>query len=163
METMLKQSGVTPDTEGQLYYAQRRCSHQWRVFLTALSAELFRHAQSDDAKIFLREVGKTMADLFVLPQAHGLRDLEDAMNVVWEQTDWGWTRLADGGQHINIYHYATPSVLVEDARGLWSRGFGYVLEGLYGHWFTTQGAAPHLRTSLVSGTAPGDFHLRHGR
>ena len=163
METNLRQRDVIAEAENQLYYAQRRCSQQWRVFLAAFSSELFGNAQGDDAKDFLRDVGRTMAELFVLPQVQGLQDLEDAMNSVWEQTDWGWVRLSDGGNSIDICHYATPSVLVEDPRGLWARGLGYVLEGLYGHWFTTQGASPHLRTRLVPGAAPGDFHLRHGR
>src|SRR5262245_29590640 len=143
METMLKHSSLTSEAENQFYYAQRRCSHQWRAFLVAFSTELFRHAQGDDAKLFLRETGKGMADLLHLPQVQSLRDLEEAMNPVWEQTDWGLVRLSDGGQFISIHHYATPAILTEDVRGLWARSAGHVLEGLYTQWFAMQGAAPH--------------------
>jgi Cellulose synthase subunit D len=151
------------DADLQLYYAQKHCNAQWRTFLTAISSEIFHHAQGDDAELFFREVGRGMAELMRLHQVEGLRQLQQAMNDRLEQMDWGWVELGDAGQAINVCHYAAPSAIADDTRGMWARSLGHTLEGLYGQWFLAQGAAVHLRTKLVSNPSPGEFLLRHSR
>lgn len=151
------------DADVQLYYAQRQCSPQWRAFLTSLAGQLLRHAQGDEADIFLREVGRGMAETLTLGRVEGLRQLQDSMNETLSQIDWGWVSLGDGGQTINIYHYAAPAVITEDTHRNWWRCMGHVLEGLYGQWFYAQGAPAHLRTTLVSAGDFGEFRLCHGR
>jgi Cellulose synthase subunit D len=151
------------DNDAQTFYLQRRCSPQWRAFLTSFSHELFRNAQKDEACAFLREIGRGMAEIMQLPQAGGLAELQGLMNAALDQADWGLVSLSDGGHAITIMHVAAPAVLPEDLHGAWTRSLGHVLEGLYSQWFYAQGSAPHLRTTLVSASGTGEFQFRHGR
>ena len=163
MDLKLKPAIDSANDEMQLYYAQKQCSAQWRVFLLAISSEIFNHASDGDAKLFFREVGGEMARRMPLPQAKSLVELQELMNDQFDRMDWGQVELSDAGEGIDICHYAAPSSIAEDAREVWSRSLSYTLEGLYGHWFQAQGAAEYLTTNVVSSTVPGMFVLRHSR
>lgn len=163
VDLKLKPALEPANGEMQRYYAQKQCSAQWRVFLMAISTEIFNHAQGGDAELFFREVGSEMARRMPLPQASSLPELQELMNDQLDGMDWGQVELSDSGKAIDVCHYAAPSSIAEDTREVWTRSLGYTLEGLYGHWFQEQGAAEHLRTKVVSNPAPGMFVLRHSR
>lgn len=163
MDPKLKPKIDPANDDMQLYYAQRQCSAQWRVFLTAISTEIFHHAQGDDAEVFFREVGREMARRLCLPQAESLPQLQELMNDQLDRMEWGQVELSDAGEAIDVCHYAAPSTIAGDTREVWARSFSHTLEGLYGHWFQAQGAAEHLKTRVVSNPSPGLFVLRHAR
>ena len=163
MDLKLKPAIETSNDEMQLYCAQKQCSAQWRVFLMAISTEIFNHAQGSDAELFFREVGREMARRMPLPQASSLPELQGLMNDRLDRMDWGQVELSDSGDAIDVCHYAAPSSIADDKREVWARSLSYTLEGLYGHWFQEQGAAEHLSTRVISDPAPGMFVLRHSR
>lgn len=125
------------------YYRAKQCSNQWRAFLNAFTAELFSHADGEDARGFMTQLGRRMAGQLVLGECEALEDLEAAMNRHWADLDWGWCRLTETDRAVVIRHAAWPVPDRSDTH--WTNAMGALLEGVYSGWFEAQGGDAHLR------------------
>ncbi|MDP1617994.1 cellulose biosynthesis protein BcsD [Phenylobacterium sp.] len=157
-------SPILPATETQqlndAYLAARRCSAQWRAFLAALAVELHVGTEREEVLAFLRAVGRRMAGRLPLTPKDTLPELEVAMNEVWGQVDWGWTRLRPIDDGIAIIHGAYPTAF-ETEGVMWSAGAAAVLEGVYAAWFEAQGSPLTTLKRMSESTMPLEF--LHGR
>jgi hypothetical protein len=144
----------------EAYLAARRCSVQWRAFLAALAVELHVGAEREEVLEFLRAVGRRMAGRLPLTPKDTLPELEAAMNDIWSQVDWGWTRLRPIDEGIAIVHGAYPTAFETDGI-MWSAGAAAVLEGVYAAWFEAQGSPLTTLKRMSDSAMPLEF--LHGR
>lgn len=135
------------------YYRARQCSHQWRAFLRAFTAELFTHAEDEDARGFMFQLGQRMASELVLGECETLADLEAAMNRHWSHLDWGWCRLTEADRAIVIRHAAWP--MPDKADTHWPIAIAALLEGVYSVWFRDQGGDADLQAKSVPDATAG--------
>jgi hypothetical protein len=144
----------------QAYYAARSCSPQWRVFLSAFAVELQTGAEPEEVRGFLRQIGRRMADLMVLPKTETLEALEAVMNQAWSEIEWGWVKLFPEDDGIRIVHGAYPNAFADPSNELWPRGAAALMEGVYGQWMLGQGSPVPLVRRISQGIDPLEF--RHG-
>ena len=144
------------------YYARQQCSRQWVHFMAAMFAEFEERVDPAEADQFLEALGLKMARLLPLRRCDTLEELEDDINSVLEGIDWGWMRIREINNFIEITHGAYPLVPQDENRRAW---LVPILEGLYGGWLTEQGGDPSFTARLMgipkgSGTP---LTLRYGR
>jgi hypothetical protein len=128
------------------YYARQQCSRQWVHFIAAMFAEFEERVDPGEADQFLEAIGMKMARLLPLRRCDSLEDLEEDINSVLEGIDWGWMRIREGNNVIEITHGAYPLVPQDEARRSW---LVPILEGLYGGWLAEQGGDPNFTARLV--------------
>jgi hypothetical protein len=144
----------------RVYHTVRSCSPQWRVFLSAFASELTVGAEPAEVRGFLRQIGRRMADLMILPKAETVEALEAAMNDAWSRIEWGWVKLFPEDDAVSIVHGAYPNAFSDPSNDVWPDGAAAVMEGVYGQWMLAQGS-PISRVRRVAGhTDPLVF--RHG-
>lgn len=144
------------------YYARQQCSRQWVHFMAAMFAEFEERVDPAEADQFLEALGQKMARLLLLRKCASLEELEDDINSVLEGIDWGWMRLREVDNFIEITHGAYPLVPQDEDRRAW---LVPILEGLYGGWLAEQGGDPGFTARLV-GTPKGSgtpLTFRYGR
>ena len=129
------------------YYAARHCSRQWVHFLAAMIAEFEERVEAAEADQFLEVLGARMARALPLRRCDSLEDLTAEINAVLESIDWGWARIAEADQFIEITHGAYPIVPQDQARRSW---VAPVLEGLYTEWLGGQGGDPSLSARVAA-------------
>ena len=157
-------SGASDDVAITLqYYARQQCSRQWVQFIAALFAEFEERVAPAEADQFLEALGASMARLLPLRRCESLEELQDDINSVLEGIDWGWMRIGESGNYIEITHGAYPVVPQDETRRSW---LVPILEGLYTGWLGEQGGDPSFAARLVSppraNGAPLSFHYgRH--
>ncbi len=144
----------------QAYYAVRSCSPQWRVFLAAFAVELQAGAEPDEVRGFLRQIGRRMAEVLVLPKTDTVEALEAAMNEAWSRIEWGWVRLFPEDAGIRIVHGAYPNAFADPTNQLWPEGASAVMEGVYGQWMLGQGSPIPVVRRISDRADPLEF--RHG-
>jgi hypothetical protein len=144
------------------YYAQQQCSRQWTPLIASLFGELDEKVEQNEADQFLTALGARMAKMLPLPPCETLFELEGAINAVFAAIDWGWVRLSERRQFIEILHGAYPQVPQDEARRSW---LVPVLEGVFTDWLTGQGGAEaHVARVTVAAKAPGaPLIFRYGR
>lgn len=142
---MGEEATVTSETLD--YFRARQCSNQWRAFLRAFTAELFTHAEEEDAHGFMSQLGQRMAAELVLGVCETLKDLEAAMNGHWSDLDWGWCQLIEDDRAVLIRHAAWPMPDQSDVH--WPAAIAALLEGVYTVWFRGQGGDENLRATSV--------------
>ncbi|ASK33680.1 hypothetical protein CEK62_04385 [Alcanivorax sp. N3-2A] len=127
-----------------VYFQERQCSSQWRLFLQMLLKELSDKAGSDESLDFLRQVGTRMAESLPMREQDTLQGLEAAINQHWRAMDWGWCALLAEADRIRIVHGAWPRVSHGPA---WPLAIASTLEGAYDFWLKRQGGgAVSVRT-----------------
>jgi hypothetical protein len=144
------------------YYARQQCSRQWVHFLAAMFAEFEERVDPAEADQFLESLGLKMARLLTLRRCASLEELENDMNSVLEGIDWGWMRIRETGNFIEITHGAFPLVPQDERRRSW---LVPILEGLYSGWLGEQGGDPSF-TARLFGRPQGTAALltfRYGR
>jgi hypothetical protein len=157
-------SGAADDLATTLqYYARQQCSRQWVHFIAAMFAEFEERVAPAEADQFLEALGASMARLLPLRRCDSLDELQDDINSVLEGIDWGWMRLSESGNYIEIIHGAYPVVPQDEARRSW---LVPILEGLYTGWLGEQGGEPSFAARAVhpprANGAPLRFHYgRH--
>ena len=142
------------------YHAVRSCSLQWSVFLSAFAVELNTGAEPMEVRGFLRQIGRQMAELMVLPQTGTLEALEAEMNQAWARIEWGWVRLIPEDDTIFITHGAYPNAFDDPSNTVWPLGAAAVMEGVYGQWMLAQGSPVSMVRRVSTQIDPLEF--RHG-
>ena len=80
--------------------------------------------------------------------------LADSLNSHWAEARWGWARLEETEDGLEVYHHASP---LGDAHP----SLVGVLEGFYETVFKLLGADDDMVVQLVEGASEGfDLHLR---
>jgi hypothetical protein len=144
------------------YYARQQCSRQWVHFMAAMFAEFEERVDASEANQFLAALGHKMARLLPLRNCASLEELEDDINSVLEGIDWGWMRLRENENFIEITHGAFPLVPQDEHRRSW---LVPILEGLYGGWLGEQGGDLSFTARLI-GQPQGTgtlLNFRYGR
>jgi hypothetical protein len=157
-------AGPAPDQEvlSLQYYARQQCSRQWVHFMAAMFAEFEERVAQTEADQFLEALGAKMARLLPLRRCESLQDLQEDINNVLEGIDWGWMRLREADNFIEITHGAYPLIPQDEARRSW---MAPVLEGLYSGWLGEQGGDSSL-TARLHGTPAASgaaITLHYGR
>ncbi len=150
------------DETSLTYLSANHVSRQWRAFLVAISSELFRNADTEDALAFLREVGSHVATSLPLAKVETLEGLEAAINERWSEIDWGWVSLVATENEVLVKHGASPSYIDHAEGSEWARGFAAVLEGLYTSWFQAQGSQPGLKAVCIAAPHGAPLEFRYG-
>jgi hypothetical protein len=133
------------------YYLRQHCSRQWVHFLAAMVAEFENRVDAAEADQFLEVLGVRMARMMPLRQCESLEELEDDINAILEDIDWGWAQLSEGDHFIEIAHGAYPVVPQTEGRRSW---IAPVLEGLYSEWL---GAQSGDRSFVARLAEPAEF------
>lgn len=138
------------------YYAEQQTSVQWKHFLAAMADEFSEQLAMDDLRSIMARVGGRFADGFKLAECDTLQQLQQQINRVWSDLDWGWVEFAEGSDLIGIQHLCSPlRAAFGEESGTWTPAF---LEGAYQHWFASIGIDASLRVSQV-GTVDESNHL----
>ncbi|WP_168224675.1 cellulose biosynthesis protein BcsD [Rhodoferax aquaticus] len=136
---------------------------QWLPVLRALAQQLVTHSSAQDLRALFVKVGSQFAsdveDHF--QEIQTLSQLEEALNGLWAQTNWGWVTLSEAGGGISIDHEAAPLAEAFGEECLeWSTG---LLEGFYQSVFSVLGASDTMRVREASAPEGMAVHLRFGR
>jgi hypothetical protein len=144
------------------YFRHQQVSLQWLPILRALASELMERVDVADLRQLFFQIGERFAidaeDQF--QEIETLGDLEQALNELWQQMNWGWTRLQEAKASVDIHHHAAPlaHAFGDDALE-WSIG---ILEGFYQHVFKALGAGDAMQVQGV-GSKGITIHLRFSR
>ena len=142
------------------YYARQQCSRQWVHFIAAMFSAFEDRVEPAEADQFLEALGLKMAQLLPLRHCENLEELEADINAVLEGIDWGWMRLREAGQFIEITHGAFPLVPQDESRRSW---LVPILQGLYGGWLGEQGGDPSFAARLANQGRGTLLTFRYGR
>lgn len=115
------------------YFTQRQCSNQWQVFLTAFAGEFGQQIPVAELRVLMSRLGTSMAQRLDMPAGNTLAELEESINAIWFDMDWGWVRLVEKPDGLFIEHHLAPLRFAFGEEALaWSPA---ILEGIYAHWF----------------------------
>ena len=123
------------------YLMGERLSIQWRGFLRAFSAEINSQLTPVEFKELMRSMGTRMGESITIGEHDTVDALEAEINRHLKEIRWGYIRLSDAGNQLNIKHYLCP--LASDL-GLEPQVAAGFLEGMFEHWFHAAGAQPDL-------------------
>lgn len=153
------------DAEASLaYYARQQCSTQWFAFLGAFAEEFGQQIPVAELRVLMARLGHSMAKNIPAPSGNTIAELEDSINAIWFNMDWGWAKLTEKDDGLFIEHHASPTgyAFGEDALA-WSPA---ILEGIYASWFAAIGGKDSpLKLAQVEHAQVGDAVLafRYGR
>lgn len=124
-----------------------QCSRQWRGFLDAMKQEFAAALPAHELKRLMVRVGRRFAQAQPLERRETLQELQQEMNHIWSQCDWGRVQISQTVNGLTITHQYSPlSAAFSAADGEWTTGY---LLGVYQHWFEAAGASD-LRVELTS-------------
>ena len=132
------------------YLVSEQVSIQWRGFLQAFSAEIKSQLTPAEFKELLRSMGKRMGESVTVGEQPTVDALETEINRRLREIRWGYARLSDAGDQLNIKHYLCP---LTSGTGLEPEVAGGFLEGMYEQWFHAAGAQPDLVVRQMTGPA----------
>lgn len=135
------------------YYQEQQISRQWLDFLRAFAEELVEQANVDELHFLMHSTGERLAFIFKkqLPAIDDLACLEEELNAYWRYMNWGYARLEEVENHINITHFACPLAFAfGEAAVPWAKGF---LEGFYQTVFRALGAGTRLQVRSTGASA----------
>lgn len=153
------------DAEASLaYYARQQCSSQWFAFLGAFAEEFGQQIPVAELRVLMARLSRSMAKHIPAPSGSTIEELEESINTIWFNMDWGWVRLTEKDDGLFVEHHASPTMHTfgEDALA-WSPA---LLEGIYADWFAAIGGKDSpLRLTQVEPLQVGDAALvfRYGR
>jgi hypothetical protein len=119
------------------YLLDRQISFQWRGFLSALAEEFDTQIGQAELRQLMARVGRRFAASHVLPTCHTTPELANAINAVWNQSDWGFVELSDEPDALRIVHFCAPLLAFGPNALTWTPAF---LEGVYQGWLSELGA-----------------------
>ena len=144
------------------YFRDQQVSLQWLPVLRALAQELSERADVADLRQLFFQVGERFA-LDVqgrFDNIETLSALEQALNELWQQMNWGFVSLQERKASVDILHSCAPlAQAFGDEAMAWSIG---LLEGFYQHVFKVLGAGDAMQVEGV-GSEGMDIQLRFGR
>ena len=145
------------------YFAKQRCSVQWQVFLNAFATEFGQQIPAAELRVLMARLGTSMAQGIDAPTGNTIAELEESINSIWFDMDWGWVSLVEKEDGLYIEHHVAPLLAAFGEEALsWSPA---ILEGVYAHWLSALGAGSELRISQVQPAKPDNLLLvfRFGR
>jgi hypothetical protein len=119
------------------YLLDRQISPQWRGPLTALAAEFESQISTEELRQLMHKIGSRFAAATPLAPCESTADLADALNVRWNESQWGYVELDDESHYLRIVHYCAPLAAFGKEALKWTPAF---LEGAYQAWLGTLGA-----------------------
>lgn len=141
--------------ENLRYFARQQCSGQWQIFLAALANELGQQVPANELRVLMSRLGKLMAQALPAPAGNTIAELEDSINKIWFDMDWGWIRLVEKSDGLYIEHHAAPLHCAFGEMALaWSPA---ILEGIYGHWLSQLSFGSALQLTQVDAAEPGSM------
>ncbi len=146
------------DAEENLgYFAKRQCSIQWQVFLSAFAGEFGQQIPVAELRVLMARLGTSMAQSIPAPVGDTIAELEESINAIWFDMDWGWVSLVEKDDGLFIEHHVAPlqCAFGEDALS-WSPA---ILEGIYAHWFSVISGDSRLKLAQVEPAQYSDFLL----
>ncbi|MEI7455677.1 MAG: cellulose biosynthesis protein BcsD [Nitrosomonadales bacterium] len=145
------------------YFVKQRCSVQWHVFLNAFASEFGQQIPVAELRVLMARLGVSMAQGIPAPVGDTIAALQESINAIWFDMDWGWVALVEKEDGLYIEHHVSPlqAAFGDDALD-WSPA---ILEGVYGYWLSALGAGPELRITQVPSAKQDNFLLvfRFGR
>lgn len=127
-----------------------------RLLLSALTGRLLEGLGEDVLRDWAVAVGQdwAQAERERFAGSGTLEALADSLNSYWAEARWGWARLEETDDGLEVYHHASP--LGEAHPSLVG-----VLEGFYETVFKLLGADGDMVVQLVEAANDGfDLHLR---
>lgn len=145
------------------YFTQQQCSTQWQVFLRAFANEFGQQIPVAELRVLMARLGVSMAQSLETPTGDTLAKLEESINAIWFDMDWGWVKLTEKSDGLFIEHHVAPllGAFGKDALA-WSTA---ILEGIYAHWFSAISGNSALQLTQVEATQPNSLSIafRYGR
>jgi hypothetical protein len=145
------------------YFRSQQVSLQWSPVLRAFAVELAAQGGADIEvlhQLFIRIGMRFAGDMeSQLQGVQTLPELTEALNDLWNRTNWGWVELTEASGCIEIEHRYAP---IAEAFGVemlaWSIG---ILEGFYQAVFRSFGLSEKMTAKMVSQENDGFYvHLR---
>ncbi|PZR40936.1 cellulose biosynthesis protein BcsD [Paraburkholderia fungorum] len=119
------------------YLLERQISPQWRGMLSALATEFEAQIGRDELRQLMYRVGCRFAAAHQLPACGSTAELAHALNLLWQDMDWGYVELSDEAESLRIVHYCAPLQAFGNPALAWTPAF---LEGVYQTWLSALGA-----------------------
>ena len=131
------------------HLAFERIAPQWSGFLRVLGAALQSQLSDDEFRQFLKSLGTEFAKELPLPAVDNLSALEDSVNRIWFDRQWGNVVFSDLGGALRMDHQACPLPAALQVDSDLAGGF---LEGAYGAWLAAAGAPKELKLMQLPST-----------
>lgn len=130
------------------YIETQQISRQWQFFLQAFAQEFSQKGDVRELRLLMHRLGRRMATMVKVADGSSLQALEDAMNQVWSEMNWGCVELSEQADALLVLHQFAPLRMAfgEDA-STWTPA---LLEGIYAQWFEALGMDSSLRLSQRS-------------
>lgn len=145
------------------YFTQQQCSTQWLVFLRAFADEFGQQIPVAELRVLMSRLGASMAQRLDVPAGNTLSELEESINAIWFEMNWGRVVLVEKPEGLFIEHHVSPLQSAFGAEALaWSPA---ILEGIYAHWFAAISGNSALQLSQVEPVKPDGLMIafRFGR
>jgi hypothetical protein len=149
--------------ENLAYFARQQCSSQWQIFLSAFANEFGQQIPVAELRVLMVRLGTSMAQSIPAPNGNTIAELEESINSIWFDMNWGWVNLVEKDDGLFIGHHLAPlQCAFGDAALSWSPA---ILEGIYAHWFSVISSGAALQLSQVEPAQPNHdlIEFRFGR
>ncbi|MCC5870875.1 MAG: hypothetical protein JJU22_00610 [Gammaproteobacteria bacterium] len=145
--------------ETSLDYVQNRPRPGGAVeALEGISRVLAEQVATPQLRSLMYLAGQSVARSLPLNHCESLSELEEAVNRILMNRDWGWLRIEDRADDVMFVHGCSPLRSWFGTRHLaWSGG---LLEGLYAEWLHQLGADTQLVLRQVGDAEGRDDILR---
>lgn len=124
------------------YYAGQTRTPEWLDFHLALGAEFSEQLGENELRVLMQRIGGRLARQLSLGACDSLSSLQNKINAIWAQRNWGVIELLDSGDSLYIRHLVSP--LVNEFGAVSIAWIGGLLEGVYEEWFKALGAGNGL-------------------
>ncbi len=134
------------------YFAKQQRSIQWGAFLAAFAGEFGEQIPVGELRVLMARLGKSMTQGMPTPSGNTVAELQDSINEIWFDMNWGWVQLLENETGLFIEHHAAPLQSAFGDQALaWSPA---ILEGIYAHWFSAMGAGSALQLTQTEPALP---------
>ncbi len=111
------------------YYRQRQFKAGWQDLIEVVFSGILASADDADSRDFLRLMGSNLAKKLPLPEAETVGELEDALNALLRQFDWGRVQIEANGEQMVLTHYAYPHSADPANEDVWALSLPRCLRG----------------------------------
>jgi hypothetical protein len=119
------------------YLLDRQISPQWRGMLLALAQEFETQIGQAELRQLMQRVGRRFAAAHPLGACVSTAEFANALNALWNGSDWGFVELSDEPEYLRIVHHCPPLLAFGAEALAWTPAF---LEGAYQGWLNELGA-----------------------
>lgn len=143
------------------YYRQRQSRPGWQDLLQILFSGILSTADDEDGRQFLNMMGSNLAKQHPLPLARTVGELEDALNGLLTEFDWGFVKIEPAEQELTLVHCAWPTASPHNDDTHWRYALATVLEGAYSEWLQAQGGKNHVPLRWQNHDREGSLVFRY--